>query len=209
MPKGHWNPLTPSQEERIKNEYLEKPVKRLSSELGISFGRVMRFLAKNNLEIPKDVIQKRIKDSYRKKGQEPFNKGLKQSEYMTPESIEKTKNTRFKKGQEAMNSKNNGEIVSRTDNCGKTYQYIRTGKGVWELLQRYVWETHHGKIKDGYVITFIDGDTTNVNISNLKMISRVENMYRNSHAKYPEEIIPSLVLNNQIETKINQLENGK
>jgi hypothetical protein len=34
-----------------------------------------------------------------KKGHVPFNKGLKQSEWMSPEAVAKTKATRFKKGQ--------------------------------------------------------------------------------------------------------------
>ncbi len=35
---------------------------------------------------------------YFQKGHTPMNKGLKQSEYMTPGAIERTKATRFKKG---------------------------------------------------------------------------------------------------------------
>ena len=39
---------------------------------------------------------------------------------------------------------------------------------------RYVWEKHNGKIPDGNVITFKDGDKANCNIDNLIMITRSE-----------------------------------
>ncbi len=98
MPKGKWDPLSAQQIEKIKTEYHSTPVKRLAKELGISFGRVMNFLNKNKLTIPKEVIEQRKKESQRKKGDVSWNKGRKQTDYMSAEAIERTKSTRFKKG---------------------------------------------------------------------------------------------------------------
>ena len=44
MPKGYYIPFTKEQEQKIKDEFLLKPVKRLADELGATYGRIMRFL---------------------------------------------------------------------------------------------------------------------------------------------------------------------
>lgn len=208
MPKGYYTPFTEDQENKIKKEFLLKPVKQLARETGCTFGRIMRFLAANNLEIPKEVIQKRKNDSLRKKGHVPFNKGLNQTDYMTPEAIEKTKKTRFKKGVVPLNTKKDGCIVGRADSKGRVYQYIRISKNNWQLLHRNIWEKVNGPIPSDCVLIFIDGDTSNVSIDNLKLITKIENMYRNSNYSYPEEIIPVMVLNRKLENKLTQLKNG-
>ena len=210
MPTGHYIPLTQKQEERIKLEFLLKPVKTLAGELGTSHGRIMRFLKKNDLEIPKELIEQRKLDSRRKKGDIPFNKGKKQIDYMTPEAIEKSKKTRFKKGDVPHNTNKEGDgaIVTRIETSNITYKYIRISKGVWELYHRIVWEKHNGKIPDNFIVAFKDGNTENTNIENLELITRTENMYRNSKLNYPREVIPSLVLSKKLEHKLKTLQNG-
>ena len=210
MPKGYYIPFTKEQEQKIKDEFLLKPVKRLADELGATYGRIMRFLKKNGLEIPKELIEQRKLDSRKKKGHIPFNKGKKQVDYMTADAIERTKKTRFKKGNEPHNTnkKGNGAIVTRLASSGRNYKYIRIKKGVWELYHRVVWEKANGKIPDNHLVVFKDGNTENTNIENLNLITMTENMYRNSIHSYPREIIPSLVLNKQLENKLNTLQNG-
>lgn len=210
MPKGHFTPYTQEQELKIKKEYLIKPVKVLARETNSSFGRIMRYLNKNNLKIPNEVIKKRIKESQKKKGDTPFNKGMKQKEYMSIAAIEKSKETQFKKGNipHNINKIGNGAIVERKDSNGKTYKYIRIQKGVWRLLQRVIWENENGKIPDKHLITFKNGDSLDTRIENLELTSMSEQMYRNSKLNYPKELIPSLVLCRQLEIKLNTLENG-
>ncbi len=209
MPKGYYKPFTESEEQKIKDEYLQKPVKRLADEVGCTFGRIMRFLKRNNLEIPKELVKQRQLDSRRKKGHIPFNKGKKQFEYMTAEGIKRASLTRFKKGRTPHNTKEkNGVIVKRTSNSGRSYQYIRIEQGVWELYHRFIWEKKFGKIKENEILVFKDNDTDNVSIDNLELITMTENMYRNSKHKYPKELIPSLVLNKQLEHKLKQLQDG-
>jgi len=131
MPKGHWKPLTPQDEEKIKEEYLLKPIKRLAEEIGISYGRVMRFLDKNGLSIPKEVVERRKQAGRIKKGNVPFNKGKKQAEYMSKEAIKVSRKTCFKKGNTPHNTnkQGNGAITVRTDSrTGLRYQYIRIAK---------------------------------------------------------------------------------
>lgn len=209
MGKGYWEPFTESDEKKIKKEYLTKPVKRLASEIGTTYGRIMRYLNNNGLEIPREIIEKRKKESQIKKGTPSFNKGKKQSEYMSKAAILRTQKTRFKKGNRPhnINPSGNGAIVTRKDTSGKEYKYIRMDIGVWDLYHRVVWERENGPIPKNKIVVFKDGDTSNTSLGNLKLITRTENMYKNSVHNYPEEIIPSLVLVRQLENKLNNLQN--
>lgn len=211
MPKGYFIPFTDAQKQQIKDEYLQKPVKRLADELNTTYGRIMRFLKRNDLNIPKEIIEKRKKDSQKKKGHTPHNKGKKQCEYMSADAIERANRTNFKKGHIPHNSnpQGNGAIVSRKDSSGKYYKFIRVKKGVWELYHRYLWEQKNGKIPEKHLVVFKDGNTENVTIENLELISMIANMYRNSFVKYPKELIPSLELRKKIEHKLNKLQNGE
>ena len=65
----------------------------------------------------------------------------------------------------------------KTDKNGyvwiKTKKYKRKGNKFiepFELKQRYVYEQHYGKIPNGYMVCFIDGDKTNFDIKNLGLV---------------------------------------
>lgn len=201
-------PFSDEQQIKIRAEYLTKPVKTLARELGVTPGRINRFLNRNNLQIPADIKENRKKESLFQKGDIPFTKGLKQLDYMSAEAIERTKKTRFKKGNIPHNTKENGAIVERTEGGGRVYKWIRISQGVWKHYHRFLWEKEFGSVPDGKVIAFIDGDTTNTVLSNLKLISKAENMIRNSIHEFPEEIIPSLVLVNELENKLKSIQNA-
>lgn len=209
MPKGKFTPFTKAQEQYIKDHYLERPIKVLCGDLNCGFGRIERFLKKNDLHIPKEIVEKRKRKSQFQKGKAPANKGKKQSEYMSLEAIERSKRTRFKKGNEPHNTKSkNGTVSIRRDSSGNYYKYIRINKGVWRLYHRILWERKRGAIPDGKMVAFKDGNSLNVVLDNLELITKEENMYRNSKMNYPTQIIPSLVLINQLEKKLNDLDNG-
>lgn len=208
MPKGYFTPFTPAQEQQIKKEYLQKPVKRLAKELGTTHGRIMRFLNKHQLVIPKHIVEQRKKANQKKPGNIPFNKGKKQTEYMSAEAIEKSKRTRFKKGQLPHNTKHNGAIVTRKDNNGIYYQYIRIKKGVWELLHRHVWQCENGPIPNNKIVVFKDGNQNNVELNNLELISKNENMLRNSKHHFPEEIIPTMALISELNNQLKNQQHG-
>jgi hypothetical protein len=210
MSKGYFTPFTESQKQKIKLNYLTTPVKKLAAETNSTYGRIMRFLKSNNLELPKHIIEQRKRDSQKKKGQVSWNKGKRQEDYMSAEAIEKTKKSRFKKGNEPHNTNKNGNgaIVSRKDNTGRNYKYIRIEKGFWELYHRIIWEKANGKIPENHIVIFKDDNPQNTEIENLELISMTENMLRNSRHNYPKEIIPSMVLYKKLETKLKNLQNG-
>lgn len=49
---------------------------------------------------------------------------------------------------------------------------LKAEDGKWKSAHRAIWEQHYGKIPDGYVVIFLDGDTTNIEIENLEIVSR-------------------------------------
>lgn len=102
------------------------------------------------------------------KGSVPQNKGKKGIRYTGYEA------TWFKKGQKSINHKPVGsERVDAKDG----YLIIKVAEpDVWELKHRYVWEQANGKIPDGYVLNFLDGDRTNVTLDNLVLLSKAEHL---------------------------------
>ena len=136
-----------------------------------------------------------------KKGNKPHNKGVKMSEA----KYEKCKGTMFKAGNKPHNIRPVGSIRVTQKANELPYQYIKIADQDWRLLHRYNWEQVNGPIPQGMVLRFQDGDTMNCDISNLELISQVENMSRNILHNYPAEIKEVVKLRN----KLNKLINGK
>lgn len=111
-----------------------------------------------------------------------WNKGRKQTDYMSAENIARTAATRFKKGQDPHNTVPIGhvritqdgymEMKVRHDKSGKNKNFV--------LVQRLVYEKHFGVIPVGGIIEFRDGNPLNVSPENLELKTRRENMIRNS-----------------------------
>lgn len=196
--------FTKKEDNYIIDNYLKIPIKRIAKNIGRSGYGVSHRMKKLNLVVPKDLAAKRKKESMYRKGQTPHNKGKKQVEFMSAEAIEKTKKTRFKKGRQPHNTKFNGyEKI-----CSDGYVYLRVSKGIFKLKHVYNWEAIHGKIPKSHCLKCIDGNKQNTDPTNWRLISRAENMYRNSKLNYPENLIPSLVLVNEINNTINNIKNG-
>lgn len=201
--------FTEKEDNFIKDNYLKIPVKTMAKQLNRSGCGISGRLKALGLIIPKKLAEKRKKDGMFRKGQEPPNKGKKQSEYMSAEAIEKIKATRFKKGHIPHNAVPVYEERLYKDTNGREYIMIKLPNRR-KLQYKHIWlyEKSNGKTPEGYNVVFKDGDTKNCVLSNLECISNTENMYRNSKHNYPKEIIPSLVLNKQIEHKLNSLQDG-
>ena len=144
------------------------------------------------------------------KGTSPANKGKKQTDYMTAAAIKKTVATRFKKGQKTHNEKSDGAISIRKDKRGIPYQHIRIAKAKWICLHIYIYEQHYGKIPPGGVIRFLDKNTLNCDITNLKLIDKATNMQLNTIHRYPPEVKSLIMLQGKlVKTIIKKQNNGK
>ena len=188
--------------EIIKQRYPFEPTKKLADDLNLTESQVYnRAFA---MRIKKDPVYLRStqfpkgylggKATQFQKGQIPPNKGQK----MSKEVYEKVSATMFKKGSVPSNTQPVGTINKRQDTNGKFYSYIKVANQNWQLLNRYLWEQNFGKIPPGMIVIFKDNNEDNFEISNLELISKKENMLRNTMHQYPLEIKQILILKNKL-----------
>jgi hypothetical protein len=144
------------------------------------------------------IIEPSIPNQF-KPGHTPHNKG----KQMDAEIYEKVAPTMFKKGNKPYNTKPIGAINIRLDTQGRPYQYIKIKDSHWELLQRHVWTKANGEIPRGSVVIFLDGNYLNCELSNLQVITRKENMARNTIQRYPAELQEVMKLTCKLKRKTN------
>lgn len=129
-----------------------------------------------------------------KKGNVPYNAGTK--------GISKANSGSFKKGNKPSNSKPIGY-----ESYSRGYWEVKVGEpNIWELKHRIIWEQHNGKIPEGYLVTFLDGNTSNFELSNLALISQNENKIMNKMKlrKEDKELTQAGVNIARIISKINE-----
>jgi hypothetical protein len=122
------------------------------------------------------------------KGNVPFNKGKKISDYLDKEVIDKIQQTTFKKGNLPHNTLSDGAVTLRRDKTGVSYYYYRISKAKWIPYHHKIWSDAHGQVPKGLIVVFKDRNTLNCKLENLELITRKENMERNSIQRYPNEI---------------------
>jgi site-specific recombinase XerD len=66
-----------------------------------------------------------------------------------------------------------------------------------------VWETIYGKIPDGQIVVFKDGDRANFDIENLELITREENMRRNTIQNYPDDLQKVIRIFHKLSKKVS------
>jgi hypothetical protein len=172
--------FTKKEDSYITKHYLTIPVKTMAANLKRSGTGVNGRLRQLGLIIPPEIIEARKQASRIQPGNISFNKGKKQSDYMTAEAIARTAATRFNKGNIPPNTKEkDGEISIRHKKGDPPYKYIRVSLGKWVLLQRHNWELVNGPISTGHCLWCL-GDTLNCEPDNWELITRKENRIRNS-----------------------------
>lgn len=134
-----------------------------------------------------------------KKGNVPYNYGQKMSSIL----YEKCKKTMFKKGRKSHNTRQEGEESKSKDG----YTYVKIADNDWRLKHRVVYENVNGPIPADHIVVFKDNNLTNFDINNLELISKSENMLRNTLHQYPEPIKQIIKLNNKLKKQINAKQN--
>lgn len=204
--------FTIEEDDFIKQNYLRMPIKTIGRELSRSGCGIVGRMKHLNLVVPAEIIYQRKLDSNFKAGHIPDNKGKKQYEYMTPEAIEKTKHTWFKKGHVPGNVLPNGSETLRTDKrSGKSYTLIKV-KGNVKLVYKhiYLWEQHYKtKLPKGSNVIFRDGNNFNFEIENLQCITNAELMKRNSIHRYPTELKQQIRKLGKLKTIIKKVEKNE
>lgn len=65
-----------------------------------------------------------------------------------------------------------GSVSQKKDD----YQYIKMEDGTWRLYHHFLWEQAYGPVPPGHMVTFLDGNIQNTDLSNLALVSRAEQM---------------------------------
>ena len=193
----------------IRERYPFEPTKKIADDLGLSESSV--YNRAWSMGIKKDPVYLRStqfppgylggKATQFQKGHASANKGQK----MSTEVYQKVAHTMFKKGTVPPNTQPIGTIHQRKDTRGKMYQYqyIKLADCKWQLLNRYTWEMHNGPIPKGMVVVYKDGNYLNNDIANLLMITKKENMARNTIQRLPKELQQVMRLKCKLIKKIN------
>lgn len=145
-------------------------------------------------------------------GHSPHNTGKPASEWNT--GRERCRRTQFKRGRPPQEARNYRPVGSlRVCKDGYLERKVTDDPNVhpsnrWVALHRLVWESANGPIPAGHIVVFKAGRTTAVEaevvIDRLELISRAENMRRNSyHTRYPKEVAQLIQLRGALNRKIN------
>ena len=142
------------------------------------------------------------------KGHVSHNKGKKQSEYMTKEAIERTKATRFKKGNRPSSYRPVGSERITKDG----YIEVKVADpNKWETKNKIVYKQHFGDIPKGYKVIYADGNKLNNDINNLILVSNSELLIANrNHLIYNnKELTESGILISKVIDKTNKVKNER
>lgn len=142
------------------------------------------------------------------KGNISHNKGKKQSEYMTKQAIERTKATRFKKGNRPSNYRPVGSERITKDG----YIEVKVADpNKWETKNKIVYKQHFGDIPKGYKVIYADGNKLNNDINNLILVSNSELLIANrNHLIYNnKELTESGILISKVIDKTNKVKNER
>ncbi len=161
------------------------------------------------------------KSSRFKKGEKPWNKGLKHPPGWSPGRMAETQ---FRKGEIS------GSAAQRLVPVGTTrlskegylevkYRERKNQHGNFRAVHILLWEQRHGRITledgrvlepgaelpKGYAIAFIDGNKEHITLENLELVSRAELMRRNSVHNLPKELANVIQLAGALKRKIRGL----
>lgn len=76
------------------------------------------------------------------------------------------------------------------------------GRHDWNQVHVMLWEQHHGPVPTGMILVFRDRNKQNIQIENLELITRAENMRRNTIHRYPPELKDVIRLQKKLERTI-------
>lgn len=202
--------MSPSKQiQYIKDHAFDTPLKRIAKIIGRSPCFVQAEMKRQGIVVPQEIRDGFRRDSLIKKGTPAWNKGVAQSKWMDPATIEKIKKTRFKKGHLPHNTKADFDLSLRTDVKGYQYYYIRVKQAKWVLYHRWLWEQVHGTIPKGCNIQFKDHNSLNCTIENLYMIRKKDQHIINMKggARIPYELQETVLLINKLKMQIHEKQN--
>lgn len=138
------------------------------------------------------------------KGCNPWNKGKKCPNLL----LTNASKTMFQAGRKPHNTREDNAMSIRKDSGGRLYYYSKLSDNKWVLTHRTIWEQANGPIPAKHVVRFIDGNTMNIDISNLECIPMGENATRNTIHRFPDDLKKVIRLKAKLNKHIKNKTNG-
>lgn len=167
QPGENWKVYPPQIQEYIKANYVgvgpKEMAERIEKEFGLSFsGKQMHAFYHNH------GLSSGLTGRF-EKGQTSWNKGKKLP------SKGGTLKTQFKPGNVPHNTAKIGTVLKKSD--GYLWRKISDGNGFsknWRQEHILRWEEENGPVPEGHCLIFLDGNRENVELSNLRLVTRGE-----------------------------------
>lgn len=188
------------------------PAKALADYLGLTVSQVYNRTYKKGIKkdpkikkaINTALILNAGKYTRFEKGSKAWNKDKKCPNLLLTNAAK----TMFKPGQKPHNTKADNAITIRTDTGGRKYYYSKIKDGLWVLTHRLMWEQANGSIPAKHIVRFIDGNTMNLQLSNLECIPMAENANRNTIHRFPDDLKKVIRLKAKLNKHIKNKTNG-
>jgi hypothetical protein len=139
------------------------------------------------------------------KGHVPANKGTRRPGWHAG----RMKDTWFKKGQFPFNRDPEFYVLGalRVNSDGYIDMRVSFDKGAkgWRALHRILWQDAHGPVPPGHIVVFKDRDRLNVELENLELITLADNARRNvMWNNYPKPLARAIQLRGALMRRINR-----
>ena len=136
-----------------------------------------------------------------KAGHVPAQKGKEASEKV----IKALSKHWYPKGHVPHNVKHDGYERVNVDG----YIEVRVALGKYAQKHRLIWEQAYGKVPEGFIVSFKDGNRLNCTLENLHLITRQDIMARNSYHRLPGELKETIRLVGKIKRHIHGKEQNR
>lgn len=157
----------------VKGISLKELTKQFNKKFNLNLSESAIANKKHKLNLSSGIVGGQFQ-----KGQNAWNKGKEWKEYMSKKGQINSLKTTFKKG----NIPHNHRAVGSERITKNGYIEIKIKEpNKWQLKHRYIYEKKYGKIPKGYNLIFLDGNKQNLEITNLKMVSKAEDLIMNNN----------------------------
>ena len=195
--------FTPSEDSYIRENYNSLPATRMAAHLRRAKTSVRQRMILLNLKPDPEKTEEWKRLYTFKKGSVSWNKGKKLTSI-----TDAMRGTWFKKGDVPANTLPEHAIALRMDKDGRVYMWLRLGARNLKHVHVCLWEHYHGKVPSGHCVVFRNKDTLDVSIENLELITREENMKRNTIHNYPAPIKKAIRTLSKLKRTIKDKSNG-
>lgn len=207
-------PWTAAEDDLLRAEFPGRPSAEVARELGRSvqavYARAYQIgLRKSAAYLQGEYARRRnarLIDGGRatrlRAGNRPWNAGLEGWD-----AGGRSAETRFKPGEMRGAAARNWQPVGTERITAEGYverKVAPRGPRRWRAVHVLLWESHHGPVPPGHIVVFRSGDRRDIRLDNLELITRAENMRRNSVHRLPKELAELCQLKGALQRRINE-----